>query len=166
MKTSSYTDMAIITYFGIANINSLISIHSTVRTHASCLLSFSQCVILYDTLQCDHQTTEQQFHQPAVDIDVSRNPQYSSYAKWLPKACSDIPEVCTDIHLFLIGRFLALFVIKRIHAYYISCSTSTIRDNKLRLYSTGSVMIFDHLCLRKGNHGDVLVEQSHIPFDS
>lgn len=52
MKTSSYTDMAIITYFSIANIDGLISNHSTVRAH--CLLSFSLCVILYDALLCDH----------------------------------------------------------------------------------------------------------------
>lgn len=156
MKTSSYTDMAIITYFGIASIDGLIN--STQYYPYPVVCYRSHYVILYDTLLCDHQTNEQQFHQPAVHIDVSRNPQYSSSAKWLPKACSDIPEVCTYIHLFLIGRFLALFMMKRIHAYYISCSTSTIRDNKLRLYSTGSVMIFDHLCLRKGSHGDVLVE--------
>ena len=163
MKTSSYTDMAIITYFGIANIDGLISITQYYLYPVVC---YRSRVILYDTLLCDHQTNEQQFHQLAVHIDVSQNPQYSSSAKWLPKACSDNPEVCTYIHLLLIGRFLALFVIKRIHASCISCSTSTIGDNKLRLYSTGSVMIFDHLCLRKGNHGDVLVEQSHIPFDS
>lgn len=35
--------------------------------------------------------------QPALQLDMSQNPLYSPSGQRLPKACSDIPQVCTDV---------------------------------------------------------------------
>ena len=42
----------------------------------------------------------------AVQMGVSQNTRYISSAQYMaPQACSDIPQACTNIYLFLIGGF-------------------------------------------------------------